>query len=252
MEFDTQCASIGRRPLTLASSLTEYINRLKQLFSSCCLCGQKAERYNHLCRYCYHDLPTINLPTSSPNLLSWPAINRLLAPYKFDELISVSNYIWPYDIWIKQLKYQHQFNYANLLGPLLADHYNRHYGITPDLSSPTVISVPCHIKKWQQRGFNQSHLLAQKFSKHLGLKYDPEMIVRLDEGKPQVGQSGISRRKHKPKFALTNENQTLPKHVVLIDDVVTTGTTANAICRLLKSKGVHKVSLVTLCISLPF
>ena len=234
------------------SFFIKQAQQFKQLFSSCCLCGQSSEYYHYLCSYCYQDLPRINLPTNSKNLLYWPAIDRLLSPYKFDELVAISDYKWPFDTWIKQLKYSHQFNYANLLGAMLADHYSQESLNETNSQHPTVISVPSHVNRWQKRGFNQSHLIAQHFSKQLGLNYDAMMLIRLDEGHSQVGLSGENRRKHKPEFAITDEQQKLPEHVILIDDVVTTGTTANTICQLLKRHGVHKVSLVTLCVSLPF
>jgi predicted amidophosphoribosyltransferase len=69
----------------------------------------------------------------------------------------------------------------------------------------------------------------------------------------QVGKSGAERRKNlNQAFSLNiKPKESLPEHVILIDDVVTTGTTANEICKLLKKSGVQSITLLSLCLAIP-
>ena len=126
--------------------------------------------------------------------------------------------------------------------------------ITGKPQSPVdlVLSVPLHVKKWQIRGYNQAHLIAKYFARELGLVYDPHLVIRIKNNKSQMGKKGKERRKNLVNaFALQKELATNIKHVLIIDDVVTTGSTVSEIGKLLKTAGVETVTLVTVCLTLP-
>lgn len=68
----------------------------------------------------------------------------------------------------------------------------------------------------------------------------------------QVGKTGVLRRKNLVNaFTVVSMGNILPKHVLLVDDVVTTGSTASAISQALKQAGVMKVTVLALCLALP-
>lgn len=115
-----------------------------------------------------------------------------------------------------------------------------------------VLSVPLYVTKWQYRGYNQAHLIAKKFAKFSGIKYQHNAISRILETDSQVGQSGNQRRNNiRSAFDVNSTIPNLPKHVILIDDVVTTGTTVNEISSLLKKHGVQTVTVLSITIALP-
>ncbi len=244
----------------------EIIQRLKTKVSCCDLCGGACQSRALLCDFCLADLPRFNIGSLHGNLLLWPAIHTILSQRRFDQLIAVAPYQWTIDSWIRQLKYHGRFELTDLLSSLLWQQWQetqqcQKISNDGDFSCASILlSVPIHLNKWQQRGFNQAHLLANSFAKKAQVTYLPNALIRVKDNKSQAGQTGVKRRKNlRNSFELSCElhfdkrmkKANLPEHVLLLDDVMTTGSTCNEICRVLKRHGVKKVTVLTLCLSLP-
>jgi len=254
MEFDT--VNFKNSALVCVKSFKQFLYKSSLVFSSCDLCGNKCQEHLLLCDYCLHDLPKFNYKLISADLLNWPTINKIIPVQSFDHLHSLSPHTWPYSQWIGSLKYNGRFELAELLGRLLYNSWEKSINeLNINQQEPVpelVLPVPLHITKWQYRGYNQAHLIAKKFAKHSEIKYRSNMISRISDTAPQVGKSGVERRKSiKNAFSMTNKVIKLPKHVILIDDVVTTGTTVNQVSALLKKNGVEKITVLSITISLP-
>ncbi len=249
MEFSK--VNQGRFLPTSFKKLSESCQQLKISISCCCLCHQSCQNLALLCQYCFEDITRFELTHLDNDLLNWPAINKILPKAQFDHLISLAPYAWPFSQWVSKLKYNGQFELATLLAQLLADYWLNH--LTISFKQPCgIIAVPLHIKKWQLRGFNQAHLIAKQFAKQVNTPYFESVIARTKHTDDQVGQTGSQRRKNMSKaFSFIDDKKPLPAHVILLDDDVTTGSTANEICKLLKQYGVNTVTLVSICLSLP-
>lgn len=254
MEFDT--GNLKHKYCNLFDKVKRIIHTSKLALSSCDLCGNTCQEHPLLCEYCLRDLPKFNYQLISADLLNWPAINKIIPKPSFDHLHSLSPHIWPYNQWITSLKYNGRFELAGLLGKLLCNSWQKstndfntlYEGKTPKL----VLSVPLYITKWQMRGYNQAHLIAKQFSKDSGITYQHDAINRILETESQVGQTGAQRRKKmKNTFDINTTGIELPSHVILIDDVVTTGTTVNEISSLLKKHGVKTVTVLSITVALP-
>jgi ComF family protein len=236
----------------------------KTQLSCCDLCGGCCQSQPMICDYCLADLPLFDLQALHGDLLSWPSINTILPKRSFDHLIAVSPYQWPIDLWIRQLKYQGRFELVDLLSTLLFQQWKNAVeldnSIPESIDKPCLMSVPIHLNKWKKRGFNQAHLLAEEFARKANMVYLPNALRRINNDLSQAGQTGNERRKNlrhafelsislfsNPKYQPID----LPQHVILLDDVVTTGSTCNEICRLLKQNGVKKITVISLCLSLP-
>jgi ComF family protein len=243
----------------------EGLKLCKAQLSCCDLCGNSCQSQAIICDFCLADLPLFDLKALHGNLLTWPAINKILPKRMFDQLVTVSPYQWPIDLWVRQLKYHGRFELVDLLSSLLFQQWNNivlnenesHEGFIPPR---LLLSVPIHLKKWQSRGFNQAHLLAEDFAHKAKISYFPNALTRTNNNTSQAGQTGVTRRKNlhhafelSTELLINNNNQKkhLPEHVMLLDDVVTTGSTCNEISRLLKANGVKKITVISLCLSLP-
>lgn len=240
----------------LRQTLRQQIKNIRLQISTCVLCGNACQHHPLLCQYCQADLPYFNYQQVPYDLLSWPAISQLLPIKSFDHLFAIAPYVWPFDTWISQLKYQHKTELAELLTYLLINHWQQYLSVEKANLTPAntqVLAVPLHLQKWQTRGFNQAHLIAQKFAQGFGYVYQPNWLIREKCTENQVGKSGVERRKNlKNAFSLHIAPKVkLPTHVILIDDVVTTGTTANEICKLLKKNGVQTITLLSICLAIP-
>ena len=233
--------------------ITKYYRQLLMKFSSCDLCGEACTEYLLLCPTCTEDLPLFHIEKIEGDLLNWPAVNKILPKVNFDHLICLSPYTTPFSDWLSQLKYHGRFEIASLMALLLSHQYQKTIDARINVKADLIVAVPIHITKWQQRGFNQAHLLAQVVTRHIDIPYDENMLSRSKNSKSQVGLSGKLRRENlRGLFDVHHSlEKPTPEHVILIDDVVTTGATVSEISRCLKLAGVKKITVLALCLSLP-
>ena len=231
------------------SQTQDYYHRIKLSLSQCDLCGNATQQQTLICSACLADLPLFKQKIIQGDLLNWPAVNRGLPGIDFDHLFCVSPYLTPFNHWLTQFKYQGRFELASLFAALLAEKWQE-IQLTPSVD--LILSVPLHISKWQQRGYNQAHLIAKPFAQRLGLPYQGSALIRTKKNISQVGQTGAQRRNNLANaFILRCSLPKAVKHVMLVDDVLTTGSTTSEISKLLKCNGVEEVTVATLCLTLP-
>jgi ComF family protein len=110
-----------------------------------------------------------------------------------------------------------------------------------------VMPVPLHRKRLRQRGFNQALLLAHRMSEQYGIPLVFDNLERVRPTRPQVELSGEERVKNVTgAFALRFPKKVEDKHILVIDDVFTTGATMNECAGVLKSAGAEQVTACTL------
>jgi ComF family protein len=135
---------------------------------------------------------------------------------------------------IHHLKYSDRVSLANPLGDILRECLERE-AFTGDL----IIPVPLHRSRQRQRGYNQAELIAAR----LGGPMDTRLLRRR---KNTPSQTGLSRNERKRNLASAFEvRRKLTGKVIVVDDVYTTGSTANEIARALKRAGAERVEVLT-------
>ncbi|MDN3652297.1 phosphoribosyltransferase family protein [Thalassotalea ponticola] len=220
--------------------------------SACDLCHQSCDAIPLLCTTCQRSLPGFDLSLCSANLLNVAVIQRHLNARYIDQLLVLSPHLPPVSKWITELKYQRRVQLVPLLAYLLQQQLH-----TVQFGADLLVPVPLAFARLRWRQFNQSSLLAQALSKYMQIEVNDQLIKRrqrlsLDQ---QVGKTGAERRRALAKvFYLHGTKQQIAiavkgKHIAIVDDVVTTGTTANAIARLLKQQGASKVSVIALSLA---
>ncbi|HZQ69985.1 MAG TPA: ComF family protein [Terriglobales bacterium] len=150
---------------------------------------------------------------------------------------------------IHLLKYEQVRPAANVLGRMLAEVIA---GMAPGFaaSEVLVVPVPLHVRKLRERGFNQSELIARAACrlKPAGerLVMCPKALERKRETRSQIGLSSHQRRENmRGAFAVTAPDQVYGHEVLLVDDVLTTGTTASECARMLRRAGASKIWVAT-------
>ncbi|MCX5876318.1 MAG: ComF family protein [Deltaproteobacteria bacterium] len=109
-----------------------------------------------------------------------------------------------------------------------------------------IVPVPLHPSRLRERGFNQALLLARAFFPK-DRRVTVGLLVRLRPTEPQTSFNGAARRTNlKNAFAVIKPHRLAGKKILLIDDVFTTGTTANECARVLKKAGADEVLVLTL------
>lgn len=146
---------------------------------------------------------------------------------------------------IHLLKYQQIKPVAPLLGRMLAETVAR-IGFPESLM---VIPVPLFKRKLRERGFNQAEEIARAFVNRevlRGIKLDTSSLVRVRETASQTGLTRHQRRANlRGAFAVARAERIEGRSVLLIDDVMTTGTTAGECSRVLLRAGAKQVFVAT-------
>lgn len=118
--------------------------------------------------------------------------------------------------------------------------------VGPEAKDALLAPVPLHPARLWQRGFNQSALVARELSKRTGLGSAPRLLRRVKRTPPLKGMSLLQRRKTVAgAFSIDPSERLHGRTVVLVDDVLTTGSTANACARALLRAGAGRVELLT-------
>ncbi len=152
--------------------------------------------------------------------------------------------------WLRQailrLKYHRDLGLGELLAGLLKQLLDEQ-----DWQLDLVIPVPLSPAKLSERGYNQVDLFARPLAWSLGLPYADQVLQRTREETSQVRLSAEARRVNVNRAFMVNTPEVLySKRILLVDDVATTGSTANACAQSLLESGTGSVHVCTLTRSL--
>lgn len=149
---------------------------------------------------------------------------------------------------VRQLKYHQAVHLADAMRPWLLAVYQRHWpGSTVDL----VVPVPLHRRRLRQRGYNQSWLLARAVFGKSGAAPAPrlrdDVLVRVRDTPSQTGLTRDQRRRNMlGAFTVPMRPAVTDRHVLVVDDVVTTGETMAACAGVLLSAGARRVDALSM------
>lgn len=184
--------------------------------------------------------PQCGLPAATTRL---PCGRCLQKPPPWQRLVAISDYLPPLSQMIHHFKFNGKAELAPALSRLLLLAIRQHNGLP---APEQLISVPLWQRRHWRRGYNQSELLCQALAKWLSTDYQPQAITRI---RPTATQHQLSARlrKHNLINAFRLELPVEGRHMVVVDDVVTTGSTVAEICRLLLRNGAASVQVWCLC-----
>lgn len=223
--FPQHCCCICRAPGRFntkrpwCQQCLENMQNLQYIAPICDKCGKYIEEYDALCADCRNEEPPFN-------------IARAVGPY--DE---------SYRIAIKVLKFLGRRFVSVRMGQMMAEKVLAEPRFWPvDL----VIPVPASKGHFEQRGFNQTELLATQISKKIKVKTAADVLERIKETPAQRELSKPEREKNLLyAFAVTSPQRIRSKNILLVDDVYTTGSTSKECAKTLLDAGAARVSVIT-------
>jgi len=168
-------------------------------------------------------------------------------PLAWRRLTRLSAYAPPMDQWIRQMKFHGRWAWASWCGQLLAESLRPR---TQRHERVAVCPVPMHwIRRWM-RGYNQSQLLVKALAKTCGWPVAP-VLRRKRYTRPQTSVAPSQRAANvRSAFAIAPVDLS-GWHIVLVDDVKTTGATLGACSRLLKRAGAASIEVAVLAVADP-
>jgi len=150
---------------------------------------------------------------------------------------AVFSYIYPIDKLIIAAKFSNNLAVLNLLGNLMAQH------LTIENRPDVLIPVPLHSKRLRKRGYNQSLELAKRITKKTGIPLAYKSCKRIKETLPQTSLSAQQRQSNIVDAFQVIELKKEWQHIVLIDDVMTTGATVKELAKVFMKNGVQRVDV---------
>lgn len=161
--------------------------------------------------------------------------------------------LFAYDAVMQQsvaaFKYKGRQEYAVWYGEELVRHLGKQI---ERWGAEILIPVPVHRTRFRKRGYNQAALLAEQIAGCTGMKADEGVLVRTKKTVAQKELSTRDRRKNLQEAFQLAKNVVQYKKVILVDDIYTTGSTADACAKVLKQSGTEQVYLLCLCIGSGF
>ncbi len=145
---------------------------------------------------------------------------------------------------IKNFKYNNQKWLAKYFAHFLKEEYYKNKDEFTNISY--IIPVPLHIQKQKLRGYNQAELLARELSKLIDINVRLDILERIKNTNTQTNLSYIERQKNlENAFKVNNKKDIKNKNILIIDDVLTTGSTSDHCSKILKQNGARKVYVLT-------
>lgn len=164
--------------------------------------------------------------------------------HEFDVAYSVYTYSGTISEMIRNMKYSNKM----YLAPYFAKHLIDKYADMP--TCDIVVSVPPSMDRARYRYHDHTKLLARAFSEGSGVEYIEGLLKRLKDTEPLEKKSPKQRREHlKGAFAISDRRAIKGKRVLLIDDVFTTGATADECASVIKKMGALEVYILTIAVT---
>jgi ComF family protein len=201
------------------------LNKLESA-AACSWCGKPLSETGAPCPYCLGE--------------GIPHFDRILRLGVFDE---------PLKHLIHQMKYHNRWG----LGEVLADRLLAHERTKAMLSETQVIvPVPLHRLRQISRGYNQAEVIGKRLARRCRLRL-ARPVVRLRHTESQTNLASAAKREEnlRDAFGLVNPRPVRGKHVVVVDDVMTTGATLNAVARALRAAKPASLSAVVVAVADP-
>lgn len=216
-------------------------------FPRCCVvCGRTlAKGEEGICVMCNIKLPRTNFHLQKDN----PAEQLFWGKIPLERATSYFFYRKGSDF--RRVLHQLKYGGRKELGVIMGRHIAAELRTSDFLQNiDLIIPIPLHKKKQQLRGYNQSECIAQGISDVSGIPLDTESVIRLKNTETQTRKSTFERWENVDGiFELRSAERLLGKHVLIVDDVLTTGSTTVACASCLVEIEGIRISILTLAMA---
>ncbi len=220
---------------------------VSSFFPAVCLgCSDKLLHQElHICTHCRHNLPFTSFQKHAQN----PVMNSFYGRVLLENATALLHYKKNGMVQqlVHQLKYKGQQEIGTVFGNLLGNDLKNE---TSYQSITHVIPVPLHKKRFQKRGYNQVTTFGKQLATHLQANYVDDVLVKVSNNKTQAFKKRAARwMTTQHSFEIENAEKLEHAHILLVDDIITTGATLEACANALKKIPNIKISIATMSIA---
>ena len=216
----------------------------------CLLCDERACTGQALCVPCELELPWLGdccqrcaLPLPLAGLICGHCIRQ---PPAFERVHAPWVYGFPIDSLIVRFKHQSKWPYGRLLAEILGQSLLDSYS-SGEPRPAFLLPVPLSTQRLRERGYNQAGMLGDWLSTQMGIPCQPHWLLRTQNTLAQQDLDAKTRKRNlRQAFSLAPGVQVRGLHLALVDDVLTTGATAESLARLLLKAGARRVDVYCL------
>lgn len=227
-------------PVSRASS-PRPPTRLRWLAPRCVVCALAPG--DPLCDGCAADFFAVDVARCARCAARTPSAAHLCGqcaahPPRFDGTTALADYAAPVAGMVAALKFGARIDLAEAFATLLARRET-------EAAGTLIVAVPLAFERQRERGFNQSLEIARRYARHVGVKLPQAPLLRLRHGPPQQSLARDERlRNVRGAFGLVDANAAATvrdRTLIVIDDVMTTGSTLDEVAATLKKAGAARV-----------
>ncbi|MBL0310022.1 MAG: ComF family protein [Bacteroidetes bacterium] len=234
----------------MLARVKEYLLDFSELFfpNICLSCQRKLLKGEEvICLFCLSELPVTGYWNEPDN----PVANRLWGRVPIQGAAAFLQFKKGGKVQrlIHELKYKGRKDVGVYLGKIFSHHLIQSDSVIKDID--LIVPVPLYWKKLKQRGYNQSTPFAQALSQSLDVPYSDTALMRTSQNVSQTKEKRYDRYGNVAGiFSVTDASQLSGKHILLVDDVFTTGATADACLQAILSVPETKVSFIAISVSM--
>lgn len=220
---------------------------------TCCFCGKVCK--TEICEECETEIVYIKEPRCKR---CGKPVRYEEQEYCYDCQKKEVYYEQGKNIWLHKGKvswsiYQFKYHNRRIYGEFYAKELFRLYGeCIKNWGIEVIIPVPIHMKRKRYRGYNQAEVIANELGRLTGIPVDTKTVIRICDTRPQKELDDKERRRNLQKAFSIEKKWDASKRILLIDDIYTTGSTINAIAKMLVEKTKSKVWFLTISIGQDF
>lgn len=225
-------------------NIASYIKGFFSLFYPELCVGCSAPLYDHeqlICSYCWYNLPVTNFHRDSENASAKQLWGRV-------KLKNTTSYLY-FGKGSNVQQILHHFKYFSKpeIGLMLGERYGKVLSETDFNTADVIVPVPLHPKKMKKRGYNQSAYFGKGLSESMHVPLIVNNLIRHTLAESQTTKKRYERYENmRTIFEVKNPETLVGKHVLLVDDVLTTGATIEACTQKLLEIPDVTVSVATL------
>ena len=200
---------------------------------SCLICERKVADHIYICNHCHSLLEPINL--------------RLGREFKF---INEAYSCFYYNEFMRRIVYNFKFKnkryFGKLFGELLTDKV---FQLKLNKKIDVIVPIPLSKNTYSKRGFNQAELMGRYLSEKTGIPISTNNLIKIRESQEQARLDSVDRLHNLDNaFSVASSEQFKNKNILLLDDLITTGTTVDKCAEVLHefADGVYALSVTTI------